>query len=373
MQPKPKVTLLLNMIAPSRIALLEGLAANFDLTILHGGMEKNRNWQEQDIRRATVKRIWGWQLRMPRRVDGQIRDYHNIHINPGLFWDLFRLKPDVLLSNEMGLRSVCALLYGTVFSKPVWVWWGGTLHTERSIGPIRRGLRWLMTRWASNWLSYGRTSTEYLERLGVPASRIVEIQNSVDERHFASELEDHAKFEPEVRPALLCAGQLIARKGIDLLLRAAARVQAGGDKFSLLFVGNGPDENLLRQMARDLGLAHVAFLGSRSPQQMRSMYRTADALIFPTREDVWGLVANEAILSGLPVLCSVYAGCANELFTPDSIFDPEDSDEFAEKLRAAVHGKLPAPCRSRLVSTEVNVQRMTAALASSIENVPRTP
>jgi glycosyltransferase involved in cell wall biosynthesis len=71
-------------------------------------------------------------------------------------------------------------------------------------------------------------------------------------------------------------------------------------------------------------------------------------LVFPTREDVWGLVANEALWSGLPALVSIYAGCAKELVPSDSTFDPLNPADFAAKLRRAVAGELPSPDLSRL-------------------------
>jgi glycosyltransferase involved in cell wall biosynthesis len=71
-------------------------------------------------------------------------------------------------------------------------------------------------------------------------------------------------------------------------------------------------------------------------------------LVFPTRDDVWGLVTNEALWSGLPVLVSVYAGCAKELVPPESTFDPLDEADFATKLRLAVAGQLPPPDLKRL-------------------------
>jgi glycosyltransferase involved in cell wall biosynthesis len=96
------------------------------------------------------------------------------------------------------------------------------------------------------------------------------------------------------------------------------------------------------------------------------VYRSADALIFPTLEDVWGLVANEAILSGLPVLCSQYAGCAHELFAPESIFDPHDINEFEEKLRIATEGRLSKPDPSRLKTTPQNAGELIRAIEHSI-------
>jgi glycosyltransferase involved in cell wall biosynthesis len=98
---------------------------------------------------------------------------------------------------------------------------------------------------------------------------------------------------------------------------------------------------------------------------MPSIYKSADVLIFPTLEDVWGLVANEAMLSGLPVLCSKYAGCAGELFEPQSIFDPLNPQEFAQKVGQAIEGQLPRPNVSRLESTSQLVANLVQALNCS--------
>ncbi len=59
-------------------------------------------------------------------------DFRYTHINPGFIWDLICLHPDAVISTEMGFRSICALIYGFVFRRQVWIWWGGTQHTERN-------------------------------------------------------------------------------------------------------------------------------------------------------------------------------------------------------------------------------------------------
>jgi glycosyltransferase involved in cell wall biosynthesis len=104
---------------------------------------------------------------------------------------------------------------------------------------------------------------------------------------------------------------------------------------------------------------------------MPGVYRSADVLVFPTLEDPWGLVANEAMISGLPVLCSKYAGCAPELFPSDSIFDPDNAEEFVHKLRAAVTGQLPKPDLSRLKSNAQVTSELVAALNSSMRKPSR--
>jgi glycosyltransferase involved in cell wall biosynthesis len=224
-------------------------------------------------------------------------------------------------------------------------------------------LRFVVSRWARHWFSYGETSSEYLTSIGIPRDSIVQIQNSVDETRFSTVAAPEFHVMP--RPVLLHAGQLIPRKGVDLLLKACGALQKEGLEFSLLLVGGGSDQEALKQLVSDLQLKNVHFRPSQKSDKMPGVYRSGNALILPTLSDVWGVVANEAVLSGIPVLCSKYAGCAKELFPDDSVFDPEDAAEFVEKLRNAALGRLPTPDRSRIKTTTEIVNRMVFAIEES--------
>jgi len=363
-QRQSKIALLINMISPARIPLYAGLAASFDLLILHGGTERNRDsWRDVHamLPGAKIVKAWGWQIPISRREKGQTFDEQYFHFNPGYLWELLRFRPDAIVTNEMGIRTLIALIYGTVFRKPVWVWWGGTIHTEnKKSGLVRRCLRRLFSRWVGRWISYGQSSTEYLLSLGVSKHRILELQNAADERYFAIPAQPTFVLEPH--PVLLYVGQFIARKGVHLFLRAAASLQKQGLEFSLLLVGSGRDKPATEKLVQELGLKNVHFQASQMPAEMPGIYRSANVLVFPTLEDPWGLVANEAIIAGLPVLCSKYAGCAQELFPVESIFDPENAEEFEDKLRAAVTGRLPKPDLSRIKTNAQITTELVAAL-----------
>jgi len=338
---KPKLALMTNMLAPHRLPIYSLLADQFDLLLLHGGNEANRDsWGnlERALPNARVVRAWGWQIRHKKIVNGKVFDDKYIHITPGFMWHLLRFRPDAIISSEMGFRSTVALLYGTIFRKSVWIWWGGTLHSERNIGFLRRSIRKVFSSWSDRWISYGQTSTEYLLSLGVERECILQSQNGVDEARFTDDVQPIWAIKP--RPVVLHVGQLIERKGVGLLLDASAELQRSGSEFSLLLVGNGREKRALEARVKSLGLKNVHFQPAQTPERMPSVYRSADVMVFPTLEDVWGIVANEAILSGLPVLCSKYAGCAPELFSRENIFSPENADEFCKKLNEAVSGRL---------------------------------
>jgi len=367
---KRRVALLVNMISPARIPIYSGLAEHFDLLILHGGVERNRDsWTgiEDIVPNARIVQAWGWQFAVPRREQGLVFDWRYVHITPGYIQHLLSFAPDAVITGEMGLRTMMALAYGSLVRKPVWIWWGGTLHTERRLGMARRITRAAIRRWARRWISYGNSSTEYLRSLGVTGDRIVQIQNGVDEHLFSPDAPPAFAISP--RPVLLYVGQFTMRKGVESLLGAAAALQQGGFEFSLLLVGSGPDGAVLQQLADTVKLRNVHFFPSRRPAEMPSVYCSADALVFPTLEDVWGLVANEAMLCGLPVLCSKLAGCADELFPPQNIFDPRDANEFKSKLREAIEGRLPKPDRSRLTPTSQTLTQLIGALDMSM-NAP---
>ena len=361
MSQKVKLALLTNMIAPYRVPVYSVLADGFDLLVLNGGKEANRDsWNDDEnvLPSAKVVRAWGWQFRYARKINGEVFDDKFIHITPGFLWHLLRFRPDAIISAEMGFRSLVALAYGAAFRKPTWIWWGGTLHSERSLSRWKRVLRKLFVLLGDRWVTYGHTSTEYLVHLGVNRERIFQSQNAVDDKRFSTDEPPAWTITP--RPVVLHVGQFVERKGIGHLLNAAADLQQQGFEFSLLLVGSGRDKEVLERRAEALGLKHVHFHPPQPPERMPSVYRSADLFVFPTLEDVWGLVANEAVLSGLPVLCSTYAGCAPELFAPESVFSPDDQAEFREKLRAAIAGKLPAPDSARLKTASQVGTELTA-------------
>jgi glycosyltransferase involved in cell wall biosynthesis len=344
-----RLAVLTNILAPYRLPIYHRLAEHFDLTVLYSGHEPNRsqwNGLAAGLARMQVKHSFGIAIPWLKRDQQAVLDSRYLHVNPGFFTDLLKLRPDAVISDELGFRTVMALLYAKLFAKPLWVWWGGTLHTERGIGLGRRLLRRQLAGIVRGWFSYGATSTEYLESLGVPRSSIVELQNCVFEGPYVGSTSPAVALD--VRPVLLCVSRLVPGKGVDLLLEAAACLQGDGLQFSLLLVGEGPELPRLEEKVQELELRNVVFFPPQSPDRVPTLYRSADVLVFPTLDDVWGLVVNEALWSGLPALVSIYAGCARELVPSSSTFDPLDAADFAAKLRLAVNRQLPPPDLTRL-------------------------
>lgn len=345
-----RLAILINTIAPYRIPIYGFLAERFTTLILHGGSEGNRNWALRLPPVLRVQKVWGFQI-VGKKSTGTpgITDRSFIHLNIGLLWQLPLFGPSVVISNEMGLRTIIALAYGKLTGVPVWVWWGGTLYSERNISSGRRLLRSFIVRFAKRWISYGKTSTEYLESIGVARKNILQIQNCVPHEAFL-EIPRPVKnwFEGLPHPVILTVGQLIARKGMDKLIEACGRLAANGAKFTLVIVGQGPERERLEQMAMANHIDNFLILPNQSQNTLNELYRAADVFVFPTLEDVWGLVVNEAMWTGIPVLCSEYAGCAIELLPQSNIFDPLLPESFDGALARAFDGTVAPPNLSKL-------------------------
>lgn len=366
--PAIRLALLTNMIAPYRVPLYNALARRFSLHLLYSGREDNRSeWDgtEHQLRGVHVKHSAGVVLKSFAPRSGQAYDDRYLHINPGYLMDLVRVRPHAVISAELGFRTLCAQVYCALAGVPLWVWWEGSIVTERDIGGVRKAVRRFIARHADRWISAGVNATRYLLTLGVPVDRIVHGQNCVDERQFSGVTIAPKELGP--RPVLLVVSRLVPGKGIRLLLDVVAELRREGCKFSVVIVGDGSERKELEDRAHQLGLDNVQFHLARAPSEMPAYYRGADMLVFPTLHDVWGLVVNEALWSGLPVLASKYAGCADELLPADQIFDPLDSDEFARKVRKAITAGLPAVDTSALMP----VQQVADRISDSIEQLVR--
>ena len=114
----------------------------------------------------------------------------------------------------------------------------------------------------------------------------------------------------EAGPLVLTIGQFIERKGFDVLLEAWEKMPAGTQ---LVMLGGGGLEEEYRKQIRRLDLTGVTLRGFEKKERVFMYYRAADLFVLPTREDIWGLVVNEAMACGLPVVSTNRCIAAMEL------------------------------------------------------------
>lgn len=150
----------------------------------------------------------------------------------------------------------------------------------------------------------GAAAAEALLELGVEAHRIYEGFNAVDVDRFAA--------VAQVAPSggghrYLYVGQLIDRKNVDGLLRAFAMCARAED--TLTIVGAGERLHYLQELAESLSASDaIRFVGEVSYEALPTVLSAHHTLVLPSREEVWGLVVNEALAAGRHVVVSERAG-----------------------------------------------------------------
>jgi glycosyltransferase involved in cell wall biosynthesis len=167
----------------------------------------------------------------------------------------------------------------------------------------------------------GKSSFDYLNSLGISSQRIFTAPNAVDIDLFASLSEESKSEESLLRERLslpsryfLYVGRLVRAKGIFDLVDAYAMLHDDvRAKIGLVFVGDGPDRHELLRRTAQIKPGAIKFEGFVQREGLPKFYALADALVFPTHSDPWGLVVNEAMSCGLPVIVSSVAGCAADL------------------------------------------------------------
>ncbi len=200
----------------------------------------------------------------------------------------------------------------------------------------------LLIRSLFGWaIAGGRPHLRYLEKLGFPMNRVGRFYNVVDNQFFVSRTDRLRRDKGAADFGLpdtyfLYVGRLAEEKNILGLLSAYASYRHEGGTWSLVVAGDGPQGAEARRYSEDLGIAaSVRWMGMQSSGELVILYAFASCFVLPSIREPWGLVVNEALASGIPVLVSDRCGCASDLVQPGHngfMFDPSTPEALKQEL-----------------------------------------
>ncbi len=213
-----------------------------------------------------------------------------------------------------------AAFLGNRWGKPNLVHvWGTDVHTIPYLSPLLRRL----TVRAMEQTDATRAVSHYLARqcveLGADPSKVRVIPNGVDVQRFnlipRKEAKERVGLDPN-RRHLLYVGRLVAVKGLDLLLDAAALLMRQRKDLDLVLVGDGVEREALKQRAKDLGASErVHFVGAQPHDRIPIWMNAGDVLCLPSHKEGLPTVLLEALASGTPVVATAVSG------TPEAVVD----------------------------------------------------
>ena len=251
-----------------------------------------------------------------------------------LWGRLSELEPEVVLvPGYYTLPAIAAALWAKLHRSVSILMTESTAYDHPRVA-WKEWAKGLLLRALFDWaVAGGKEHLTYLEQLGFPADRTAQFYDVVDNQLFAEgtdALRGQSPAESGLpdHPYFVYVGRFAEEKNISRLLESWVVYRREGGAWPLVLVGDGPLASSLREAAAVSGFgADVYFPGLKSSRALLPYYAFAGCFILPSTREPWGLVVNEAMAAGLPVLVSDRCGCAADLVEPGRngfVFSPAD-------------------------------------------------
>jgi glycosyltransferase involved in cell wall biosynthesis len=263
------------------------------------------------------------------------------YVSPSIIGHLLAFKPHVVFANTFSVWTLIAVLLQWLGGwKVIIIYEGSSPGVDYRNSLLRLRSRRLMARLADAFVVNGKGAKSYLvEVLGAQEERVFDRPFLVPSlKALLQETENELpNIESSLKqPIFLYVGQLIPRKGMKPLLEACTLLkEEGSHDFTLLVVGDGEQRQELEAFASERGLdEQVRWVGKVPYGCLGSYFQKADVFVFPTHEDIWGMVLTEAMAFGKPVLCSKGAGAVEMVVDGENgfVFNPEAPQQLAQYM-----------------------------------------
>ena len=389
-----RAAFLFDNIGPYHATRLCAASKSFDTVAVQFGKRSGKyDWESKNPQGVILKTI---------NPDGSECDLRASDFCKKLRFALKEANPQVLFVNGWGFRGA---LIGIKWAKKVGVRVVLMSETRRVDGS-----RFWMSEWAKRkivrlcdaGLCGGESHRRYLVELGLPKDRVALGYNAVDNEFFG-------KIQSGVGisdgPYFLASNRFVERKNLGRLIEAYVRYvnSFSGERkriWPLVLLGDGKLRAGMEALARNLGLEILAgdiqlnsyklktacegglvvFPGFRQIDELLEFYAGAGAFVHPALAEPWGLVINEAMASGLPILSSNNVGAAEELLKEGIngfSFDPQNVEELASVLKRMAE-LTPAQresmgAASRKIVSEWGPERFAQGAREAIEKAMKHP
>jgi glycosyltransferase involved in cell wall biosynthesis len=339
-----KLAIVTNIISPYRVSLFSRLSkfTGIELTVYSGAKtHKHRKWVIKDENDFKHKVLKGIVVNLATKSNDPIC----LHIQPSIFYELYKDKIDVVICvGYTPFTPIISFLFCKIFKKPFILWCGTTMQSEQSKkNPFNRFVKKIIIKKSNACLAYGSYAKDFLIKYGAKDKNIFICSNAVDNEFFFKCTKRYKKETGQIKKQLvvgqnkiiLYIGQLIDRKGIFDLLKAFKLVKKEIQNVSLLIIGSGPIEIKLKQYCRENKLTDVLFMGFKQKDELIKHYAIADIFVLPSSNEVWGLVINEAMACGLPIITTNQVGASGDIVkngVNGYIIEPKDSEMLSKKM-----------------------------------------
>lgn len=289
-----KILFCTNIPSPYRIDFFNVLGTHCDLTVCyerHSASDRDAKWVGSSAKTYNEVYLPLKPFRSDASRGSALRKFLATHSFDHL-----------ILTNYVSPSCMEAIAYCRIKKIPYWIEYDGGFNKSDPV--LRRILKKLLLKQAVGHITTCEEHIEYLKKLGIASNKIfkypftsisdLDIEKSKEKTRNGKEYY-RRKLQLTENRIIVSVGQFIYRKGFDLLIEAAKKLCDTG----VYIIGGEPTEEYLSQAD---GYGNIHFVGFKTKEELSEYYCAADLMVFLTREDIWGLVVNEAMAYGLPVI-----------------------------------------------------------------------
>lgn len=260
--------------------------------------------------------------------------------NPSIINKIKEYNPDKIVVFGWSFKSHLKVL--RYFKNKVPIYFRGDSNLLNNQSSIKRIIRRIFLNWIYKKVDYaisvGTNNRDYYKWVGLKDNQILFAPHAVDENKFvdtegefkvaSTKMLDDLRIPPH-HIVFLYTGKFENRKDLKTLI--LAKVEMASKPCSLILVGNGPDESVLKELSKSDPNIH--FVGFMNQSKMPMIYRCADVFVLPSISETWGLGINEAMNCGLAIIASNKVGAAVDLVNGNGyIFENRNVEDLATKM-----------------------------------------
>lgn len=337
---KFRILILQSYMAPYRIDIYNSLSELFNIKVLYWFLTCPDQKFDDEQLKSKIRYKFDY-LRFGFIIKNRSKSIFRV-FKFDIFVHLFTFRPNLFIAHEFGFFTILALLFQKVFNYKVIISCDDSADMVRHQSGFKQNLKRLSFKFSDGLIVVNYIVKQEYSQRGFHAEKIIVNPIMHDDRNFreslihalpvSTELVD--KFELENKKVILFVGRLIHVKGLDLLLHSFAKLSASDDSLKLVLVGHGTELTALKNLTNELNISErVLFVGRCDGLELMAWYNIGSLFVLPSRFEPFGAVINEALISGMPAICTSIAG-ASFLINEENgkIFESENLDALVDAI-----------------------------------------
>lgn len=343
-----KILWLTNIPSPYRVDFFNEFGRKCELTVIferEGSIDRDKSWLKYKFNNFTGIILKG--------IGKTIR----LNVIKYLKKDIYDF---VVVSNPLTPTGIVAIKYMKVNKIPYSIVGDGGFPKDNN--NYKEQLKKIILRGAELYFSTGEFHDKYYLKYGASSERIVRypftslrqndiLINPVD-KLAKKKLKEKLGIKEE--KVIISVGRYIHLKGFDILIKASNKLEGN---IGIYIIGGTPTKDYI-ELIEKYNINNIHFEEFKSKEELSLYYKAADLFVLPTRSDVWGLVVNEAMAHGLPIITTNRCGAGLELVNEDEngyIVPVDNIEDLAEKM-------------NRIIGSDMLLEKMSS---SSLEIIKR--